>query len=261
MTGTTWAAVLLAVATLIRPDSARRRLIRQRRSFPRRASLMAGVSAAVVMLSCAPPATAAAIAVAALTVASRRRRRNIRRLSVDENRSLAMALEVLVGELRIGAHPVSAFEVAADEASGMVKSVLSGVAARARLGGDVAAGLRAAGSRPALGAQWHRLAACWQIAADHGLPIAALVRAAQTDIVERQRFSERVDSSMAGARATASILATLPVIGVFLGELIGAAPLAYLTGGGIGGGLLAAGTGLLCLGVVWAGHITDRVQP
>jgi tight adherence protein B len=209
---------------------------------------------------CAPPTTVVAMAAVTLTVVSRRRRRARRRQAAEESRALAAALDVLGGELRIGAHPVHAFEAAAGESSGVVRSALSGVAARARLGGDVATGLRAAASHSALGAQWDRLATCWQIAAEHGLPIAALVRAAQTDIVERQRFSERVDSSMAGARATAAILALLPVLGVFLGELIGAAPLAFLTGGGIGGGMLIAGTGLLCCGVAWAGRITDRVQ-
>ena len=62
---------------------------------------------------------------------------------------------------------------------------------------------------------------CWQLASDHGLAIATLMRAAQRDIAERQRFSAKVTSGMAGARATAAILAGLPVLGVLLGQLIG----------------------------------------
>ncbi len=215
---------------------------------------------ALVVLISAPPATALAAATAALTAASRILRRTRRRRTADESRALAGALQVLVGELRSGAHPVHAFEAAADEASGVVRTAFSGVAARARLGGEVVTGLRAVASRSAVGAEWDRLAVCWQIATDHGLPISALVRTAHNDIVERQRFSERVESNMAGARATAAILAALPVLGVVLGELIGAAPVAFLFGEGVGGGLLVAGTVLLCCGVGWAGHITDRVQ-
>ena len=108
---------------------------------------------------------------------------------------------------------------------------LRAVAARARLGADVAAGLRAAARSSALPAHWDRLAVCWQLASDHGLAIATLMRAAQRDIAERQRFSARVSSSMAGARATAAILAGLPVLGVLLGQLIGARPLSFLLGG------------------------------
>ncbi len=261
MTGIAAAAVLLAVAAVVFPDSVRRRLVGRRPSASVRAPLVvAGSATALAALICAPPTIVAAVTVTILTVVWRRRSRRRRRQGAAEGRALAAAMDVLAGELRIGAHPVHAFEAAAEESSGAVRSVLSGIAARARLGGDVATGLRIAGSHSALRTQWDRLAGCWQIAAEYGLPIAALVRAAQTDIVERQRFSERVDSSMAGARATAAILSALPVLGMLLGELIGAAPLAFLTGGGIGGALLVAGTGLLCCGVAWAGRITDRVQ-
>jgi tight adherence protein B len=108
-------------------------------------------------------------------------------------------------------------------------------------------------------AQWDRLAVCWQLAADHGLAMAALLRAAQRDIVERQRFTARVEAGLAGARATATILAGLPLLGVLLGELIGAHPVRFLLGGGVGGALLIAGTVLVCAGLVWADRITERL--
>ena len=59
---------------------------------------------------------------------------------------------------------------------------------------------------------------CWQLAQTHGLAIATLMQAAQRDIVERERFHGRVEAGMAGARATAAILAGLPLLGVLLGE-------------------------------------------
>jgi tight adherence protein B len=102
------------------------------------------------------------------------------------------------------------------------------------------------------------LAICWQLAADHGLPMAAVVRATQRDIAERQRFSEQVRSAMAGARATATILASLPVLSVVMGQLIGARPLAFLLGGGLGGWLLIVGLTLVCAGLLWADRITDQ---
>jgi tight adherence protein B len=84
------------------------------------------------------------------------------------------------------------------------------------------------------------------------------MRAAQRDIAERQRFSGHVVSAMAGARATATILAALPVLSVLLGQLIGADPVAFLLGGHVGGWLLVVGVTLVCGGLLWSDRITDR---
>jgi tight adherence protein B len=169
------------------------------------------------------------------------------------------ALEILVGELRIGAHPVQAFTVAAAESTGPVGDALRAVAARARLGGDVAAGLRSAAAESAVPTYWLRLAVFWELAVQQGLPMAVLIRAAHRDIVDRQRFSARIGAALAGARATAVILAGLPVLGVLLGQLIGAAPLAFLFGRGVGGTFLVVGIGLIGAGLWWADRIIGRL--
>ncbi len=64
---------------------------------------------------------------------------------------------------------------------------------------------------------------------------------------------------MAGARATATILAALPVLGVLLGQLIGARPLSFLLSGHAGGWLLVVGSMLACVGLLWSDRITDRL--
>ena len=206
-----------------------------------------------------PLTTVLAVAVVGATASLRYRRRHRIRRAMAEGRTLETALDVLVGELRVGAHPVRAFCVAADETVGAVAVSLRAVAARARLGADVTAGLRAAARSSALPAHWDRLAVCWQLASDHGLAIATLMRAAQRDITERQLFSARVSSSLAGARATAAILAGLPVLGVLLGQLIGARPLSFLLNGHAGGWLLVVGSTLACGGLLWSDRITDRL--
>jgi tight adherence protein B len=161
----------------------------------------------------------------------------------------------------VGAHPVRAFSVAAAETGATeVGATLRAVAARARLGADVAAGLRAAAAESGLVPHWERLAVCWQLAGEHGLAMSALMRTAQHDIAERQRFSARVHAGMAGARATAAILAGLPVLGVLLGQLLGAAPVRFLLGGHAGGGLLLAGMTLVCVGLLWSDRITDSAH-
>jgi tight adherence protein B len=252
------AAVALAVALLVAPISPRRRLIRQRRQRSFRPLVVGAAIAAAVTALYVPATTSLAAALAVGTLVLRHRRHAAKRRAADEGRALQGALEVLVGELRIGAHPVRAFGIAAEEAGGGVGAAFRSVAARAGLGADVPAGLRAVGARSALTHEWDRLAMFWHLAAQHGLAIATLMRAAQLDIVERQRFYSRVEAGMAGARATAVILAGLPVLGVALGELIGAAPVAFLSGGGAGGLLLVIGVALLCAGLWWADRITDR---
>ncbi len=92
-------------------------------------------------------------------------------------------------------------------------------------GADVAAGLDDAAAASHLPTHWRRLADCWRLAHAYGLSIATLMRTAQRDIVERERFSAHVDAAMAGPRATAAVLAGLPVAGIALGQLIGARPL------------------------------------
>ena len=69
----------------------------------------------------------------------------------------------------------------------------------------------------------------------------------------------RGEAGMAGARATAAVLAGLPAVGVGLGQLIGADPVSFLLSGGIGGWLLVVGVLLACGGLLWSDRITAGV--
>lgn len=254
------AAVLLAAALLIAPQAARLRLgvsgARNRGHRGWRWCVAFGAVAAVVVL---PLGTAVAAGLIAGTVAARRVRAGRRARRRSEAVALRDALDVLVGELRVGAHPVVAFDVAAAEVDGPVAAALHGVASRGHLGADVAGGLREAARVAALPGHWERLAVCWELAQTHGLAIATLMRAAQRDIVERERFSAKLDAHLAGARATATILAVLPLFGIALGQLIGADSLRFLMSGGTGGWLLVIGVGLCCLGLWWSDRIASGV--
>ncbi|WP_422744226.1 type II secretion system F family protein [Mycobacterium sp. WMMD1722] len=256
------AAIALAMAVLINPQDVRHRLPnrperRRRRRIP---VLAAAALVCAVVLACGVPVSipvAAGLLVG--TVALRQRRRMVRRRSDDESAALQGALDVLVGELRAGAHPVAAVEAAATEATGAVAIALGAVAARARLGADVAGGLFAVARQSTVPSQWTRIAVCWQLAQTRGLAIATLMCTAQRDIAERHRFAARVEAGMAGARATAGVLAGLPVLGIGLGQLIGAQPVGFLLAGGFGGGLLVIGVALSCAGLLWSDRITMAV--
>jgi tight adherence protein B len=256
------AVLALALALVIIPAASRSRLeavgllASARRRLPVLPS--AGV-VAVALAAVLPVSLVAASAIAGVTVWTRRRRHVRVRCRAVESAALQGALDVLVGELRAGAHPVAAFDAAAAEVDGAVAESLRAVAARARLGADVAAGLRSVTHRSLMPAHWRRLAVCWQLAQENGLAIATLVQTAQRDIVERERFSARVDAGMTGARTTAMVLSGLPLLGVGLGELIGAEPVGFLLSGGVGGWLLIIGVTLACAGLAWSDRITGRV--
>ena len=253
----TGAAVLLAAAMLLAPAPARARLAgadRDRRPSARTA-WVTGVPVVLVAAVVLPVTVLLAAALLAVTLVVRRQTALARRQRSAESAALRDGLDMVAGELRAGAHPVSAFGAAGAELGGEVGDRLCLVAARGRLGADVATGLRAVAGRSALPDSWERLAVCWQLAASHGLAIATLMRAAQHDIVERDRFRARVDAGLAGPRTTAAALAGMPVLGIVLGQLIGADPLGFLFSGGTGGVLLVIGIALSCLGLYWSDRI------
>ncbi|WP_454792579.1 type II secretion system F family protein [Mycolicibacterium lutetiense] len=257
----TASALALAAALLLWPATPRRTAALRRADVPGRRQVRAApivVVLGVVLAWLVSLPVAVATALVSGTIVVRRRRRAARRQRQQESAALQAALDVLVGELRTGVHPVKAFGTAAGEVTGPVQQGMGAVAARARLGADVAAGLEAAAAASLLPMHWERLAVCWRLAHAHGLSIATLMRTAQRDIIERERFSTHVDAAMAGPRATAAVLAGLPVAGIALGQLIGAQPLAFLCGPGVGGWLLVIGVLLACAGLMWSDRITER---
>lgn len=257
------AALALALAVLVAPQRPRSRL-------PQPASVSRSTRRALVPLLLLLGLTVGAgllpigAVVAATVVAGTflvRRRRSLRsRQRAAEIGALNAALEIVAGELRAGAHPVTAIEAAADEVDRSVAVPLRAVAARARLGADVSAGLTVAAVGSASPPSWERLAVVWRLAESHGLTMAVLMTAAHRDVAERQRFSARVTAAMAGARATAAVLAGLPLLGLGLGQLIGAEPLRLLLSPGVGGWLLAVGVTLACCGLLWSDRIVDGVS-
>lgn len=256
----TAALMALAVAVALWPSSFRR--------LPREGRTASSAPRWMVPACCALLAAGAvwwfggiwavsAAAVAGSTGWRRYRRRLERDRRAEELNWLATGVEVVIGELRVGSHPATASAVAADECCGIASTALRGAASRSRLGGRAADGIAASDSL--LDAELGRLAAAWRVADEHGLALAELLDAVREDMLGRRRFRERTDASLAGARATALVLAGLPILGVALGQLMGANPLQILLGGGLGGMLLLIGTALGCAGLLWTDAITGKV--
>ncbi|WP_100459843.1 type II secretion system F family protein [Mycobacteroides abscessus] len=251
------ALVLLAAALLLVPQRYRR--LDQPGMSPVRwtGKLVAAPLSALALtaLWLLPLSVVVSAVVVAGTGALRWRRRRRSRVESEELDCTASGLDVVVGELRVGAHPVRAFEIAAVELNGAAGEAFAAIAARARLGVNVDRALPR--SVPAR-AQWNRITRSWSLAQRHGLAVADLLDACRADLQERQQFTARVNAGLAGPRATAVVLTGLPVAGIGLGQMIGARPLSVLCAGGVGGALLVVGVTLACAGLLWADAITGK---
>ncbi|MEY9487220.1 tight adherence protein B [Streptomyces calvus] len=164
----------------------------------------------------------------------------------------------LAGEVRAGRQPGEALLPAARDSGGL-GDMQAAVLAAARFGGDVPDALTAAARQP--GAEGLRgLAACWRVAVDQGAGLAAGVDRLEAAL--RAERDQRADlrAQLAGARATAVLLAGLPVVGLALGAALGADPLHILLHTSSGLICLAAGGVLEGLGLWWALRIMRTAE-
>ncbi|MFF9719617.1 type II secretion system F family protein [Streptomyces sp. NPDC014603] len=155
----------------------------------------------------------------------------------------------LAGEVRAGRQPGEALLWAARDSGGL-GDAHAAVLAAARFGGDVPAALAVAAGRP--GAEGlGGLAACWRVAVDQGAGLAAGLDRLEAAL--RTERDQRADlrAQLAGARATAVMLAGLPVLGLGLGAALGADPLHILLHTPSGLGCLAVGAVFEGAGLWW----------
>ncbi|MFD5868305.1 type II secretion system F family protein [Corynebacterium sp. NPDC060344] len=174
--------------------------------------------------------------------------------------SAARAADVLAADLRAGATPVAALTAAADESGPPLSAALGEAASRARLGGSVAGSLdRAVDEAPAM-TELRRLARAWRVAETHGLRLADVIDHGRGDIAARRAHRSRTSAALAGPRVTMVILMALPLFGVAMGQALGAGPVQFLLGGGLGGVVLIVGVGLTCAGALWGNRILATAE-
>jgi tight adherence protein B len=162
--------------------------------------------------------------------------------------------DALVAELRAGQPPSTALDIAAAEWPEL--ETLGHAASR---GADVPRLLRSLAERPGAEPLLH-LAAGWEVAHRSGARLA--------DVLERLSDSLRSDEDVrleiAGAlgppRATARLLAVLPVFGALLGTGLGADPIGVLVGSLFGAVCLAAGAALAVAGLFWVERIAAAAE-
>ncbi len=197
-------------------------------------------------------AALAATAVTIWTVRDLHRTRGARRREA----TTATFLGHLVGQLRAGSAMPQAVAGAVDQldahAPPELREVLRTTTGHIRHGGSGARVLLdAAPALPELG----DVGALWSLADRHGIPLAPLMEQAQARLDARARHRAATAASLQGPQATAVVLTLLPVAGVGMGTAMGADPLGFLFGGGLGGILLVVGTGLAGAGFLWSRRI------
>ena len=174
------------------------------------------------------------------------------RQRANTERRQVQALAALAAELRVGQPPTRAVRQAAG-----LPSAWPAAARAAEAGGDVADALRrdASGRGPLMS-----LAVCWHASIRHGAGLADAVDRLAVSARDAMEVRATLAAELAGPRATARVLMLLPVIGVILGAVMGAQPLAWLFGTGPGWLCLVFGIGLTLLGFWWTSRIAARVE-
>ena len=140
-------------------------------------------------------------------------------------------------------------------------AVLSAARGAALRGAPVAEAIRSACSPSGHGAGghepriWAELAACFEIAAASGCPLADVLTrfAAQLEVEDDAEAARQ--TALAGPKATVALLTWLPLLGLGLGVCLGVDPLAMLLGTPFGVAALVAGIALTVAGRVWSARL------
>jgi len=175
-----------------------------------------------------------------------------RRQAAERRRDLRLGLRVLIGELEAGARPPVAL-AAAGEAAPRYADVFGAAAGAAAGAADAGAVLfRDLETRP--------IGLAWQLGADTGTALAAVLDRVAADLHAEQEHRHTVETVLAGPRASALLLAGLPLVGIALGAAMGARPLSVLTAT-VGGRLLCL-VGVLfdVVGLLWMRRLLARAE-
>jgi tight adherence protein B len=210
------------------------------------AVLLAVLGASAVLLT----ASAVLVAGGAAWLRSGARRRH--RADLGRRRTVE-ACDALVAELRAGQPPGLALQRATEGHQGLRPAARAAV-----LGGDVPVALRQASTDPGC-AGLATVAAAWQVAEGSGSGLAASLQQVSVGLRADDEVRVEVAASLAPARATARLLAVLPVFGLLLGAGLGGHPVSLLLSTPGGNGLLLAGVCLALAGTCWVERLADQV--
>jgi tight adherence protein B len=104
------------------------------------------------------------------------------------------------------------------------------------------------------------LAASWRIGAERGGTLASVLDDLATALRDQETTRQEIATQLAGPRATARLLAVLPLFGLFAATLLGADPVAFLVGTVPGLACLLVGLGLNATGLWWTHRLAKNAE-
>lgn len=212
---------------------------------------IAGLTGLLALLLGALAVVGALVVAGALLLA---RRRTQRRGAAQVGSRVLETCDLLAAELCAGQTPGRALAKAAEGWPD-----LGPVAEAHGLGGDVPGALRHLASRPGA-ADLRLLAAAWVVAHRTGGGLADAVRRCADTIRHHRATARLVEGELASARATARLVAALPVMALLMGSGSGGDPVGFLLGSPAGLACLVAGLGFGFAGLWWIETIADGAR-
>ncbi|MFA1541616.1 type II secretion system F family protein [Actinomadura monticuli] len=104
------------------------------------------------------------------------------------------------------------------------------------------------------------LAACWRIGAERGGTLATVLDGLAGALRDEEAQRQDVSVQLAGPRATARLLAALPLLGLAMAAALGAHPIPFLCGTLPGLACLITGIALNLLGLHWTRTLAKSAE-
>lgn len=218
--------------------------------------LALAVGAAWLLVDSSPRFVVLAIAASGVTVACHRLTSSWREGRRRRGRALAVIglCDALSAELRAGLPAVQVVERSL-EAWPEWRVIVTA----ARLGGDVPQAMRTVAAEP--GADGLRaVAAAWEVAEQSGAALAEVLDQVAAGLRSDDDARAEVVAALAPPRATAKMLACLPLFGLGLGASMDAHPVDFLLRTDLGLMCLGAGVLLALVGVWWVERMAAAAE-